>query len=118
LLFKRKEFRAGDIAEIFRFIMYIPWLMYQIILSNIHVAKIVLNPAMPIDPEVVSYKHNLKKDVSIVTFANSITLTPGTITAEIVDGEFLVHCLDKKVTDDLNTGEMEDRIARVFMEDK
>lgn len=117
-LFKRKEFTGKDITEAFRFIMYIPWLIYQIILSNIHVAKIVLSPKMPIDPEVVSYKFKLKKDISIATFANSITLTPGTITAEIVDGEFLVHCLDKKVADDLFTGEMEDRIAHVFMEGK
>ncbi len=118
LLFKRKEFRAGDITEIFRFIMYIPWLIYQIVLSNIHVTKIVLKPDMPINPEVVSYKLKLKKDISIATFANSITLTPGTITAEIVDGEFLVHCIDKKVADDLYTGEMENRIAHVFAEDK
>lgn len=118
LLFKRKEFKATDLLEAFRFLAYIPWLLYQIILSNIHVAKIVLRPDMPIDPEVVRYKTRLKKDISIVTFANSIILTPGTITADIIEGELYVHCLDKKVADDLMTGEMEDRVAHVFGEDK
>lgn len=117
-LFKRKEFALSDIAEAFRLIAYIPWLIWQIILSSIHVAKIVLRPDMPIDPHVVRYKYKLKKDISVTTFANSIILTPGTITAEIIDDEFLVHCIDKKVADDLFTGEMEDRIARVFGEDK
>lgn len=118
LLFKRRDFKASDIAEAIRFVKYIPWLLYQIILSNIHVAKIVLKPDMPIDPYIVPYKHKLKKDISVTTFANSIILTPGTITAEIIDDTFYVHCLDKKVADDLLTGEMEDRIARVFGEDK
>lgn len=118
LLFKRQKFSISDFGEVFRFILYVPWLLYQITLSNIHVAKIVLKPQMPIDPEIVRYKYRLKKDVSITTFANSIILTPGTITAQITEEEFFVHCIDKKVADDLFTGEMEDRIARVFGEDK
>lgn len=118
LLFKRREFRARDLTEAFRFICYIPWLLYQIILSNIHVARIVLKPDMPIDPEVIRYRTRLKKDISITVFANSIILTPGTITANIIDGELYVHCLDKRVADDLMTGKMEDRVAHVFMEDK
>ncbi|MCX8029984.1 MAG: Na+/H+ antiporter subunit E [Thermodesulfovibrionales bacterium] len=118
LLFKRKTFKWSDISEAFRFFAYIPWLLYQIILSNIHVAKIVLKPEMPIDPDIVPYQHKLKKDISITTFANSIILTPGTITALIVDDKFYVHCLDKKVAEDLLTGEMEQRVAKVFGEDK
>jgi len=51
-----------------------------------------------------------------VALANSITLTPGTITMNIHDGEFYVHALDQKVADDLGSGEMEDRIAHIFME--
>jgi multicomponent Na+:H+ antiporter subunit E len=66
---------------------------------------------------MVSVKVRLKKDISIVTYANSIILTPGTITADITDGEFLVHCISKKVADDLFTGEMENRVAHIFMED-
>jgi len=97
--------RVGDTRVIaWRFFTYIPWLLYQIITSNIYVAS------------VVRFKTKLESDISWVTLANSITLTPGTITMDIKDGEFFVHALDKKVADDLHAGEMEDRIAHVYME--
>lgn len=116
-LFKREKFTSQHVTELFRFIFYIPWLIYQIILSNIHVAKIVLNPEMPIDPKFIWYKSKLKKEVSLTAFSNSITLTPGTITTDIVDGQYFVHCLDQKVADDLLAGDMERKVAHVFMED-
>jgi multicomponent Na+:H+ antiporter subunit E len=99
-----------------RFITYILWLLYQIVLANIHVASLVLNPRMPIDPKIIKFKTKLESGISWVTLANSITLTPGTITMDIKEGEFYVHALSKKVTDDLLTGEMEDRVAHIFME--
>jgi multicomponent Na+:H+ antiporter subunit E len=109
--------RAGDMRVIaVRFITYIPWLIEQIVLANIHVAALVLNPKMPIDPRILTFKTKLETDISSVTLANSITLTPGTITMDIEDGVFYVHALSKKVADDLNTGEMEDRVAHIFME--
>jgi len=117
LLFTRKKFSSRDITEIIRLVKYIPWLLYQIVLANIHVASLVLNPKMPIDPKIIKFKTKLKKDISVVAFANSITLTPGTISADIKDGEFHVHALSKKVADDLLSGEMENRVAHVFLED-
>lgn len=117
LLFKRTQFSFRDIIEVIRLFKYIPWLIYQIILANIHVASLVLNPKMPIDPKIIRFKTKLKKDISLTTFANSITLTPGTITADIVEGEYYVHALNKKVADDLLSGEMENKVAHVFMED-
>jgi multicomponent Na+:H+ antiporter subunit E len=71
---------------------------------------------MPIDPKIIRFKTKLESDMSMVALANSITLTPGTITMDIEEREFIVHALSKKVADDLNTGEMEDRIAHIFME--
>jgi len=85
-------------------------------LANIHVAALALNPKMPIDPKIITFKTKLESDVSWVTLANSITLTPGTVTVDIKDGVFYVHALSKKVADDLNTGEMEDRVAHIYME--
>lgn len=117
LLFKRETFTFKQFTEVFRFALYIPWLIYQIILSNIHVAKLVLNPELPIDPKFIWYKSSLKTELSLTTFSNSITLTPGTITADIVDGQYYVHCLDQKVADDLMSGDMEKKVAHVFMED-
>lgn len=115
ILFTSKKITSKHLMEVIRFIKYIPWLLYQIVLSNIYVARLVMNPNMPIDPHVIRFKTKLKKDISVVTFANSITLTPGTITADIKEGEFYVHCISKKVADDL-PGEMENRVAHIFME--
>jgi multicomponent Na+:H+ antiporter subunit E len=108
--------KGGKLKKTGRFILYIPWLIYQIVLSNIHVMKLVINPAR-VKPRVVRFKTVLKSDLSKVTLANYITLTPGTVTMHIIDGEFFVHALDQQVADDLLTGEMEKRTAHVFCED-
>jgi len=100
-----------------RFISYVPWLIYQIVLANLHVAYLILSPKA-IDPRIVRFKTRLKSEFSMVTLGNSITLTPGTITMDIVNGEFYVHALSKKVADDLLGGEMERRVAHVFLEDE
>ena len=117
LYVKRKKLFPEVIGEAVRFIKYLPWLFYQIVLSNIHVAYLVLSPSMPIDPKIIRYKTRLKTDIALVTFANSITLTPGTITADISEGEYYVHALSKKVADDLMAGEMEDKVASIFGEE-
>jgi multicomponent Na+:H+ antiporter subunit E len=116
LYIKRKQFSSKILIEAIRFIQYVPWLLYQIVLSNIHVASLVLRPRMPIDPKIIRYKTRLKTDIALTTFANSITLTPGTITADIHEGEYHVHVLSRKVAEDLMTGEMENRVASIFEE--
>jgi multicomponent Na+:H+ antiporter subunit E len=99
----------------FHFIRYIPWLLYQIALSTLHVAFLALHPKMTdrIDPTIVTFKTKLKTNIAQVALANSITLTPGTITIRIVDGVFYVHAISRKAAAGL-PGEMEDRLARVF----
>jgi multicomponent Na+:H+ antiporter subunit E len=112
--------RAGKLILVWiRFIGYIPWLIYQIFLANLHVLYLSFHPRMMelIDPKVFKFKSKLKSDTSLVTFANSITLTPGTITVYVsTDGQFSVHAIDKKSAEGL-PGEMEERIARTFGED-
>ena len=110
---------AGNhtLTKIVRFIAYLPWLIYQIVLANIDVAKRALSPRMPIDPQVVTFKTMLKSDVARTALANSITLTPGTVTIDIVDDVFYVHAIAKEPADDLLGGAMERRIAHIFMED-
>lgn len=119
LLFERKQFSTHHITETIRFIKYLFWLFYQIILANIHVMKLALSPRMPelIDPHIIRFKTKLKKDISLVTYANSITLTPGTITILIREGHYYVHALDMKVAGDL-PGEMEERVGHIFLEDR
>jgi multicomponent Na+:H+ antiporter subunit E len=102
-----------------RFIRYIPWLLYQIFLANLHVLYLAFHPRMMdlIDPRIIKFRSKLQSDLSRVTFANSITLTPGTITVYVtMDGDFSVHAIDKKSREGL-PGEMEARIARAFGEE-
>lgn len=97
---------------------YIPWLLYQIFRANLHVLYIVLHPRMMdlIDPQIIEFDTRLKSDYARTTFANSITLTPGTITVAVtVLGIFRVHCIDTESGKPL-PGEMEERIAKVFRE--
>jgi len=101
-----------------RFIRYLPWLLYQIFLANLHLLYLSFHPRMMdlIDPEIIRFKSRLRTDFALVTFANSITLTPGTITISVsLDGEFKVHAIDKASGDPL-PGEMERRIAGAFGE--
>jgi multicomponent Na+:H+ antiporter subunit E len=100
------------------FVAYVPWLLYQIVRANIYIAYLVLHPKMPhvIDPHIIKFKTTLKKDLARVAFANSITLTPGTITVLIKDDHFFVHAIDKKVAESL-PGTMEQRIASIYKED-
>jgi multicomponent Na+:H+ antiporter subunit E len=101
-----------------RFIAYIPWLLYQIFLANLHLMYLTFHPRMLelIDPKIIEFRSRLKSDFARLTFANSITLTPGTITVFVsVYGDFKVHAIDKASGDPL-PGEMEERILKVFGE--
>ena len=116
LIFTDKT-KKGRLPEAFRFIVYIPWLLYQVVKANVQVAYFALHPKMIylIDPQIIRFKPELKSDIALVTLGNSITLTPGTITISIISGEFLVHALHPKFTD---TQDMEKRIANLFKENK
>ena len=74
---------------------YAAVLVWEIIKANFDVIRIILSPKMEIEPAVVTFKTDLESEVSQVTLANSITLTPGTFTAGLDDGEFVVVALDK-----------------------
>ncbi|MFC1849352.1 Na+/H+ antiporter subunit E [candidate division CSSED10-310 bacterium] len=110
---------SANLARIwFRFIMYFPWLLYQIFMSNLHVLYLVFHPRMMelIDPRIFKFKSKIKNQYGLLTFANSITLTPGTITVSVsLYGDFTVHAIDEYCRDPL-PGEMEARIAKIFGE--
>lgn len=109
---------TGLLRQWGRFIRYVPWLMLEIIKANLHVTYLVFHPRMMelIDPRIVKFRSKLKSDLALVTFANSITLTPGTITVYVsLDGDFKVHAIDKASGDPL-PGAMEANIAKAFGE--
>lgn len=98
-----------------RFVAYVPWLLKEIVVANIQVARLVLDPRLPIDPVVVRFNTRLSTDLARTTFANSITLTPGTVTLDVEGSELVVHALSRTMAD-LAGGAMERRIAGVFGE--
>ncbi len=103
-----------------RLVRYIPWELWQIVLANIDVAYRVLHPKMPIDPRIIEFETPLRGEFSQVTLANSITLTPGTITiwVEPERGKFCVHAIAKEPADALLVDQtMQKKVAHVFMEE-
>ena len=77
------------------YLKYAVVLVWEIIKANIDVIKIILSPNMEIEPAIVKFRTDLESDAARVTLANSITLTPGTYTAGLENGEFVVQALDK-----------------------
>jgi multicomponent Na+:H+ antiporter subunit E len=101
-------------VEAGRFIGYGLWLMWQIILANIHVLKLALaSNNREMRPQVIRFRTSLQSEFARYVFANSITLTPGTITLSVEGDEFVVHAISKKVAEEL-PGEMEKRVADIF----
>ena len=85
-------------------------------LANVHVFKLAITGSgqAEIAPRVVKFKTKLKSDFAKFVFANSITLTPGTVTISITGNQFIVHAISDATAKDLATGEMERRVAEVF----
>ncbi len=101
--------------QVFGMLAYLPWLFWAIVIASLEVAYIVLHPQMlkKMDPQLIRFKTKLKSNFARVTFAQSITLTPGTITVSLQDDEITVYALTKNAADSL-PGEMERRIARAL----
>ncbi len=96
-----------------RIFTYIPWLLWAIFKANIDVARRVLSPKLPISPNIVRVDASEKTEFGQAIFANSITLTPGTVTLLVSDGIMTVHALTQESAADLETGEMNRRVAGV-----
>ena len=94
--------------------MYLPWLLWLVLLANIDVLKRVWKPGpLDIQPRMIEVPHELDTAYGVATYMNSITLTPGTVTVDVGKGELLVHALTKAAADDLLSGEMHRRIKQV-----
>ncbi len=97
-----------------KIILYIPWLFFRILQSSLHVTKLILHPALPIDPKLIHVKTKLANPAAVVLLGNSITLTPGTITAEVEPDALIVHALDDISAEDVTSGRIESKIAEVY----
>jgi len=94
-----------------RALTYWPWLIIEIVKSAWDVSKVILNPRLPVSPTLIRVKTSQKTEVGVVVYANSITLTPGTISVDVGHGEILVHALTREGAAGLQTGEMDKRVT-------
>lgn len=94
-------------------LMYWPWLIREILVSAVQVSAIILHPRLPISPRMIKVPASQPGPVGLVTYANSITLTPGTITARVNEAErtFEVHALTRDSAGALMEGEMDRRVT-------
>jgi multicomponent Na+:H+ antiporter subunit E len=94
-----------------RALLYWPWLLKEIVKSAWDVTRIIVDPRLPISPTLVRFRPSQKTEVGLVIHANSITLTPGTITVEAEPGEFLVHGLTRGAARGTVDSEMDRRVS-------
>ena len=94
-------------------LFYWGWLGREIVKSNIDVARRILNPRLQISPNVFTVKASQKSDLGRVTYANSITLVPGTVAMDVEEDVITVHALTQEAAADLQRGEMDRRVCAV-----
>ena len=91
---------------------YFPWLWWEIAKSAWAVSKLILNPRLPISPTMTQVAATQKTSVGVASYANSITLTPGTITTGVKGNILTVHALTRDGALDLEGGGMDARVTR------
>jgi multicomponent Na+:H+ antiporter subunit E len=97
-----------------RLVPYWIWLLKEIVKSAWQVSLIIVHPRLPISPTLVSFRPTQKTSVGLVIHANSITLTPGTITVEAEAGQFVVHALTRDAAAGAAGGDMDARVTTAF----
>lgn len=116
LLFENRSLDSWRrFAQAGRLVGYFVWLLGQIVLANLHIFRLAFAGKAFQQPQIVRYKTALKSDFEKFLLANSITLTPGTVTIKIIGDTFYIHAISDLAARGLD-GEMERRIARVFAE--
>ena len=93
-------------------VTYWPWLAWEIAKSAWAVTKIILHPGLPISPTLTNVRASQKTTTGVATYANSITLTPGTITVGVNGNELTVHALVRDGALDLEAGGMDRRVSQ------
>ncbi len=96
-----------------RVVLYWVWLGWEIVKANIDVARRVIDPKLPIHPVLIRLKTSQKSELGQVIYANSITLTPGTVSVQVSGGSILVHAIAKEPAEGLETDEMDRRVSAV-----
>jgi len=99
-----------------KIMLYWVWLLVEIVKANIDVAKCVLFPKKHLRPSLFHSKVTQKSDLGKVIYANSVTLTPGTVTVDLHNDMILVHALTEGSAEGVKSGEMDQRVTQVMGE--
>ncbi len=92
---------------------YVPWLLWEIVKANVSVAKLILHPKLPISPTVLHVRASQTTSTGRVMYANSITLTPGTVSMNLDEDQIQVHALTAGLAQDLQAGDMDRQVRRL-----
>lgn len=109
----REPTRSSPV-KLLRMLVYVPYLLYEITKANIQVALVILHPNLPIDPRMTRFESAVWGSLPVTTLANSITLTPGTLTVRVDGRNLLVHTLVPAARDGLFNGGLERAVRFVF----
>jgi multicomponent Na+:H+ antiporter subunit E len=93
--------------------LYWAWLIKEIVLANIDVAKAILGFGVPVAPTVFKVRSSQRTEIGRVIYANSITLTPGTVTIAVDGDQLTIHALTPGAVEGLESGEMDRRVSRI-----
>ncbi len=96
-----------------RLLGYIPWVLWQVVLTNIDAAKLILSPELKLDPVLIKIRVKQQTTLGQVIHANTITLTPGTVTLDMRDNVFLIHALTPESASEDQSGLLDDKVARL-----
>lgn len=91
---------------------FLAFMFVKVAQSNLHVARLILSPEQ-IDPRLIRAQTHQKTVLGQVIYANSITVTPGTLTLDVRDGELLVHALDGVSAESVENGEIDRAVCRL-----
>ena len=90
---------------------YMPWFLWAIVKSNLDVVRRIVHPRMPLSPRLIRVEASQKTHLGQVIYANSITLTPGTVSVETDEGTIDVHALTRESAEDVRSGDMDRRVT-------
>lgn len=93
---------------------YLLYLVREIFVAAVYVAERVIDPRIGIAPTLHTHRVAFTRDSARVAFANSITLTPGTITLDVEGDTYTIHCLHESFSDAISSGDLERRVSRTF----
>lgn len=96
-----------------RLVPYLPWLVLEIVKANVDVALRILRPGLPISPRLIRVRAGQRTDLGRVIYANSITLTPGTVSIDTDGDDITVHALTRGAAEGVLSGAMDRRVRRV-----